>query len=66
MPKTKETSAKSCTCSFQEMEPERICFDNIYTHKCLHCGGRVTEAQNKAYNRFYGFSGFDEKPADFE
>lgn len=53
---------KDCVCDVMVMEPERLSFEDHYTHKCTNCGGGVTHEKNDSYNRYWGFSGYDEVP----
>lgn len=53
---------KQCKCDLHVTCPERITFDfdEPFTHVCKTCEGGITYQQNDNYNRYWGFSGYDE------
>ncbi|UOF78663.1 churchill protein [Caudoviricetes sp.] len=58
--KEKVIPPTTCQCDVMVMCPERVSFDAYFTHVCKTCGGGITFAMNDDYNRYGGFSGYDE------
>ena len=54
---TSSTSA-SCSCDVDIMSPEA----RSSRHICLRCSKTITPGSMNAYNRHFGFSGYDEHP----
>lgn len=54
------TIIRQCQCGVAQMLPERMSFDNHFTHQCLACLDGITAQQNDDYNKYWGYSGYDE------
>ena len=66
IPQYEEVVVVDCRCDVDEAKPERIAFDTKFTYQCMNCGGGVTDEGNNNFNRYWGFSGYDEYEGAFE
>lgn len=60
--KTNETKAKDCECPIETMDPKRVSFTSRHrSHICKKCNGGISSQRNIAFNKYYGYSGYDEQ-----
>ena len=55
-----ETIVTACRCEVELMNPVRIISSPMYTHQCNTCQGGITYERNDNYNKYFGYSGYDD------
>jgi hypothetical protein len=56
----KRNKPTSCGCMVEKMSPVTAVNLHWQTRICAECGGTISEAAYEAYDRYYGYSGYDE------
>jgi predicted SprT family Zn-dependent metalloprotease len=58
---TSSTVLAICDCDVMVMQPKRLDEPTErYEHVCERCNGGISDEHYQAFDRYYGFSGYDE------